>query len=103
MTHKEIESYRAEKADILKKNQDVQKKLIELAEKVGASTVNRDIGHGKATIPQLAEHIDNCLHTASMIYMCKIAAHRFLITVLAAAAAIVSALAAWAAIIKSAQ
>lgn len=73
MTHDQIEAYRVEKTKILAENSNVQDLLIDLAHKVGASTTNRDKGHGKATIPQLVENIDSALQTASMIETCRIA------------------------------
>ncbi len=73
MTHDQIEAYRVKKTEILAKNTNVYDSLVELAKEVGASTINRDRGHGKASIPQLVENIDSALQTASMIETCKIA------------------------------
>jgi hypothetical protein len=73
MTHDQSEAYRIKKTEILAKDPNVYDPLEDLAKKVGASTTNRDRGHGKATIPQLVENIDSALQTASMIETCRIA------------------------------
>ena len=73
MTHDQIEAYRVKKTEILAKNINVWCSLEGIAKDVGASTTNRDRGHGKASIPQLVEYIDRALQTASMIETCRIA------------------------------
>lgn len=73
MTHEQIEAHRVKKTEILAKDLNAHDSLMDLAKKIGASTTNRDKGHGKATIPQLVENIDSALQTASMIETCRIA------------------------------
>ncbi|MBN2456411.1 MAG: hypothetical protein JXB29_07760 [Sedimentisphaerales bacterium] len=104
MNLKEIKEAKEEQIRIKNMSGDKQeernKALDKLASKVGASTINRYHGHGRATEAEIFENINNALQTETMIAVCKIAVRNFWITMVAAIAAVLSALAAWSAIVK---
>jgi len=113
MTHDQIQKYRLKLTDIITGKppyENTHTSLEELAKEVGASTTNKSKGHGKASIPELVDNINDALRTESMIETCRIATENYEIAVtatkatvknywIAAAIAILSMLAAWVAVL----
>jgi hypothetical protein len=119
MTRKKIAEYRQKLRDILKNEEDESKRfeaLKDLAKEVGAGYVRTEIA-GTSTIPdgkgtlttihqntisesELILNINNALQTEAMIDMCKDAARKFWVAIIATIIALISALAAWWAVVK---
>lgn len=102
MTHKEIEDWPQELAEILKKQEpEKRRKLLAFAKQVGASQSNwaRIGGESDATESQLVDNIQRAIQTVSIVNMCRTAGNNYRIALIATIIAVLSMLATWAAVV----
>ena len=100
MKRKDLERYRQELIEILKKPESERRGFLEkLAIKVGASLVTK-YGIEYANEGEIVHNIEQALRTETMIDMCKIANRNFVIALIATVIALGSAAAAWVAVCK---